>query len=172
MMHKLTRVLYAAAAASLTLTTMGATGASTAGATTAGAQSSGPPGYSQGWGGYTTGGGSWFRFVSTTLIVPARTLPAANSGDAIISLNHAQHSGLPEAEIIVGAGGGPGSITVGAHPGNDQLLRLSPQVGDQVAVSIYYDQHGHDLFTATDLTQGTAQTVQMTVGNVIYNKAW
>ena len=173
MMHKLTRVLYAAAAASLTLTTMGATGASTASATTGGgAQSTGPPGYSQGWGGYTTGGGSWFRFVSTTLTVPARTLSAANSGDAIISLNHAQHSGLPEAEIIVGAGGGPGSITVGAHPGNDQLLRLSPQVGDQVAVSIYYDQHGHDLFTATDLTQGTAQTVQMTVGNVIYNKAW
>jgi hypothetical protein len=36
---------------------------------------------------------------------------------------------------------------------------ISPNAGDQLTVSICYDQHGHYFFTATDLTQHTTQTV-------------
>jgi len=38
---------------------------------------------------------------------------------------------------------------------------VNPAPGDQVTVSIFYDQKGHYSFTATDTTQGTTQTVTM-----------
>ncbi len=45
---------------------------------------------------------------------------------------------------------------------------MSPQVGDRLAVSIYYDQRGHDYFTATDLTQHITQTVRTDVPTMTY----
>ncbi len=48
----------------------------------------------------------------------------------------------------------------------ERLARCAP-----VAISIYYDQRGHTYFTATDITQGTTQTVRVNVGNVVYDKA-
>ena len=52
-------------------------------------------------------------------------------------------------------------------------FRVSPQVGDRLATSIYYDRHGHTYFTATDLTQHTTQTVRLNAGgiNPIFNWA-
>ena len=34
---------------------------------------------------------------------------------------------------------------------------------------MYYDQHGHDYFTASDTTQHITRTIRLTVGSVIYN---
>jgi hypothetical protein len=73
----------------------------------------------------------------------------------------------PSGHIFVAPGGGPGTVvyegflTAGS-------FRVSPQVGDQLAVSIYYDQRGHDYFTATDLTQHTTQTVRTDVPTMTY----
>ena len=39
-------------------------------------------------------------------------------------------------------------------------------MGDRLAISIYYDQRGHDYFTATDLTQHTTQTVRLAAGGI------
>jgi len=65
----------------------------------------------------------------------------------------------------VAPGGGPGtveyqgSLTAGS-------FRVSPQVGDRLAISIYYDRHGHTYFTAADLTQHTTQTVRLKSGGI------
>jgi hypothetical protein len=68
-MHRhVTRTLYTAAAAVITLGTLGFAGAgSPAGAAS---RSLSPPGYSPSWAGYSIGGGRWFRFISTTVTVP------------------------------------------------------------------------------------------------------
>ena len=67
-MH-ITRALYAAVAAAITLGTLGFAGAGSA--ATAAPGSISPPEYSPSWAGYSVGGGRWFRFISTTLTVPA-----------------------------------------------------------------------------------------------------
>jgi len=75
-----------------------------------------------------------------------------------------QGKGSPApAQIYVEPGGGAGSVGW-----NDGSFRVSPQVGDQLAISIYYDQRGHDYFTATDLTQHTTQTVRTDGPKMIY----
>lgn len=116
MSRRLARVVYAATAASLAITMTGSAGISEASAAPAAPQSMGPTGYNGGWSGYSVGG-RWFRFVSVTLTVPTRTLPAANSGDAIIQLQRAHQNGIPSAAFIVAPGGGPGSVAVASHPG-------------------------------------------------------
>ena len=161
-MH-ITRALYAAVAAGITLGTLGFAGAGSA--ATAAPGSISPPAYSESWAGYSVGGGRWFRFISTTL-----TVPAVNGG-AVIGLSHGQPVGEPFAELEVDQEGGPGGVSVEAHvsPGGYGRLPLSPRAGDQLAISIYYDQHGHDYFTASDTTQHITRTVRLTVGSVIYN---
>lgn len=161
MRRRITCVLYAAVAALLALITMGVTGPSTAGAATATAGAIGIR-YDPGQAGYITSG-RWFRFAATTLTVPARTLPSANGGSAVLELRQGAGIGPPYAEIVVSPGGGPASIVVEAAPGGSKTLQLSPQVGDQLAVSIYYDRKGHDYFTVSDLTQHTTQTVRITL---------
>jgi hypothetical protein len=116
----------------------------------------------------------WFRFASTTLTVPPRIVPQDNSGDAVIEL-HATCPGQcspPFAEILVEPGGGPGSISYqGLLTGG--TFQVSPQVGDHLTVSVYYDRQGHDYFTATDLEQQTTQTIQLPAGppNLVYDHA-
>ncbi len=169
MRRRIIRALYAAVAAGTALATLGIAGV---GAQAMAAPASlGSASYHRDWAGYTASG-RWFRFVSTTLTVPARTLPSANSGAAAIMLNQARPTGLPTAEMMAEPGGGPGSVTAGADPGGSRTLRMSPKVGDQLRISIYYDRHGHDYFTAVDITQGTTETVRLTVGGVAYTKAW
>ena len=153
----------AAAAAAVALATLGISTAAAA------ATSLGPPAYNHGWAGYTTGGGRWFRYVSTTVTIPPRTIGGAGVGAAFIALQHARPTGLPEAMMSVSPGGGAGSVTYGDPSGG--VLAVSPHVGDRLALSIYYDQHGHDYFTATDLTRRTSQTVRVNVGAVVYDLA-
>ena len=161
MRRHITRALYTAAAAVITLGTFGFAGAGSP--ATAASRSLSPPGYSPSWAGYSVGGGRWFRFISTTV-----TVPAATGGGVVIGLSHGLPVGEPFAELEVEPG--PGG-TIGAHvgPGGYGTLPLSPRVGDQLALSIYYDQHGHDYFTASDTTQHITRTIRLTAGNVVYN---
>jgi hypothetical protein len=53
--------------------------------------------------------------------------------------------------------GGYGSAQYGSGQ-RAKPFALSPNVGDKVAVSICYDRHGHNLFAATDLTQGSSSS--------------
>lgn len=55
--------------------------------------------------------------------------------------------------------------------GCDGTFHISPRYSDQLTLSIYYDQHGHDYYTATDLTQHLTQTVREPVPAVIYDSA-
>jgi hypothetical protein len=174
MRRRITRALYAAAAAGIALTSFSFAGAGAqAGAA---ARSLSPPRYNAGLAGYTAEG-RWFRFVSTTLMVPPRILPQAKpgSGDAIVQLGSGYMPTYPYADIVVHPGGGPGSIEASAgSPGGHgrDTLRISPRVGDQLAVSIYYDRQQYLYFTVSDLTQHTAQTAQMPTGKVVYNRAF
>ena len=119
----------------------------------------------------TTSGGRWFRYVSTTVTIPPRTIHGAAAGAAFIALQHARPTGLPEAMMSASPGGGAGSVTYLAYASGEGVLAVSPHVGDRLALSIYYDQHGHDYFTATDITQRTTRTVRVNVGTVVYDLA-
>jgi hypothetical protein len=160
MRRSITRMLYAATAAGLALATMGFTGAGSAGGAAAARQSIGPPSYQAGWAGYTAQG-RWFRFASTTVTVPARYVLGRAAGSANIMLQG--RGSVAPAQILVEAGGGAGSVSW-----NLGTFRLRPQVGDRLALSIYYDRHGHDFLTATDVTQGTTQTIRMNVPKMTY----
>ena len=140
-----------------------------AAAVTAAPRPLGPPSYNQGWAGYAAGGGRWFRYVSTTVTIPPRTIHGAGVGAAFVALQHARPTGLPEAMMSASPGGGAGSVTYLAT--GEGVLAVSPHVGDRLALSIYYDQHGHDYFTATDITRRTSQTVRVNVGTVVYDLA-
>ena len=162
-MHRhIRRAFYAAAAAVITLGTLGLAGAgSPAGAAS---RSLSPPGYSPSWAGYSVGGGRWFRFISTKVTVP----PVIGGSMVVIGLSHGLSVGEPFAELEVEPGPG-GTISAHVSPGGYGTLPLSPRVGDQLALSIYYDQHGHDYFTASDTTQHVTRTIRLTAGSVIYN---
>jgi len=155
----------------IALTTAGlAGGAAPAMAAT---HSLGPPSYGPADAGYAAQG-RWFRFVSTTLTVPPRVVSKDNDGSALIAISATCHGPCapPDAYIFVAPGGGPGTVqydgflTAGS-------FRVSPQVGDRLTVSIYYDQHGHTYFTAADLTQHTTQTVRLKSGGIspVFNHA-
>ena len=160
----ITRVVYAAAVAGIALTTAGLAGG--AGPAMAATQSLGPPTYNPVDAGYDAQG-RWFRFVSSTLTVPPRIVSQDNDGSAFIGIHATCHGPCapPDAYIFVAPGGGPGtveyqgSLTAGS-------FRVSPQVGDRLAISIYYDRHGHTYFTAADLTQHTTQTVRLKSGGI------
>lgn len=165
-MRKFHGALFAAAAASAALTTLGLTGP--AAAAVAASPSVGPPAYTTTQTGYNVTG-RWFRYVSTTVTIPAAG-PAyrADGGLMTVALGNTVKDYV-RAVIQVKPGGGFGSVQYGSGQ-QVRSFALSPKVGDKVAVSIYYDRHGHDLFTATDLTQGVSKVARMTVGTVAYNQ--
>ena len=164
-MHRhVTRTLYTAAAAVITLGTLGFAGAGSR-RPAAASRSLRPARVSpSAWAGYSVGGGRWFRFISTTVTVP----PVIGGSMVVIGLSHGLSVGEPFAELEVEPGPG-GTISAHVSPGGYGTLPLSPRVGDQLALSIYYDQHGHDYFTASDTTQHVTRTVRLAVGNVVYN---
>jgi hypothetical protein len=118
--------------------------------------------YTQAFAGYADSGGP-FRFIATTLTMPARQNPAADHEQVMVTLGH--HGGTnirpPEADLGVLPGGGKNSINYSGNT-TSGVFAISPNVGDQLTVSVYYDQHGHYVSTATDLTQHTTQTVTTT----------
>jgi hypothetical protein len=152
-----TRALCAAAAAGITLGTLGFAGAGSPAA--AASPSLSPPHNTENWAGYGVGGGRWFRFISTTVTVPA------NGSWVVIGLSHGLDVQEPFAELGVSAGD---PLEANVNASTYGTLGITPRVGDQLTVSIYYDQHGHDYFTATDTTQHITRTIRLTVGNVIY----
>jgi hypothetical protein len=168
MRRHITRALHAAAAAGVAFLTLGFAGAGAP--ATAAAPSLSPPQYNTGQAGYTSSG-RWFRFVSTTVTIPPLGPASQDYGGQILIVLHT--TAVPDtarAVILVRPGGGAGTL----EWGNAQQVTpfaISPKVGDQVAVSIYCDRHGHDSFTATDLTQHITKTAQQTVGNVVYDQA-
>ena len=160
MRRHITRALYAAVAA-IMLGTLGFSGAGSP--ATAASRSLSPPGYSPSWAGYSVGGGRWFRFISTTV-----TVPPVIDGGVVIGLSHGLPVGEPFAELEVEPGPG-GAVSAHVSPGGYGRLPLSPRVGDQLAISIFYDQHGHDYFTASDTTQHITRTIRLAAGSVIYS---
>jgi len=165
-MRKFHGALFAAAAASAALTTLGLTGP--AAAAVAAGPSLGPPAYTTTQTGYNVTG-RWFRYVSTTVTIPAAGQEyQANGGLMTVALGNTVKDYV-RAVIQVKPGGGYGSVLYGTAQ-QVKPFALSPNVGDKVAVSIYYDRHGHDLFAATDLTQGVFKAAGMTVGTVAYNQ--
>jgi len=158
--------LFTAAAASTALLTLGLTGATAAAA--AAAPSVGTPAYTTTQTGYNVTG-RWFRYVGATVTIPAAGPEyQANGGVMTVALGNTAKDYV-RAEIQVKPGGGYGSVQYG-NGQQTTPFALSPKVGDKVAVSIYYDRHGHELFVASDLTQGVFRAAGMTVGTVAFNQ--
>jgi len=123
-----------------------------------------PRAYTDGLAGYGVGGGRWFRYVSTTLTVPAATQPASAGDIAIIWLGQGGATPRAYATITVRPGGGAGSVSYAASYGprsNAGTFAISPRPGDRLAIGVYYDRQGHDYFTASDLTQAVARTARV-----------
>jgi hypothetical protein len=117
-----------------------------------------PLAYTQSFAGYVNSVGP-FRFVDTSLTVPAAQVPAANGGTALVTLGHnGGPTPRPYADINLRPGGGAGSISYDSNAAAGTFT-VNPKPDDQLRVSIFYDQHGHYSLTVTDSTQGAAQTV-------------
>jgi hypothetical protein len=162
-------MLYTAGAAAIALSTLGLTGA-VAPATAATGSSGGT--ICTNWGAGYQVQGRWLRFVSATVTVTPRRIPNPHSdsnGDAQLALIAASTSSY----ITVVPGGGANSVSwEQSYGGGMGSFSLQPKVGDQLNLSIYYDRQGHTQFTATDITQGITRTAQVTVGNLVYTKAF
>ncbi len=135
-----------------------------------------PLSYTSAYAGYQVGGGRSFRYVATRLTMPPSPQPAGNAATAAIALVHnGVASPQPYARIEVSPFGGPGSISYWTSASKG-IFNLSPQPGDQVAISIYYDQHGRDYLSAADLSRGTSQTISrpasLVIASMPYNSAW
>lgn len=168
MRRLITRVVYAAAAAGIALTTLGLAGAGSPAA--AAARSPGPPSaYTKDYSGYVSTGRS-FRYVAATVLVPPVVLAKGYSDVMSITLGNVSPNPHPFATMSVAAGGGPGSVTWGMN-GTMTPLPISPAVGDMFQMSIYYDRNGHTSFTATDVYQHITRVAQATTGRVVYNEA-
>jgi hypothetical protein len=118
--------------------------------------------------GYLTGGGWRFRYVATTLTVPAAE-PEIGHGGAAIMLATAEGVNV---EVQVTPGGGAGSVTYGGTGLGVHALNLSPAPGDHLGISVFYDQQGHVQFTATNNRSGNTQKVIRSVGPQIYASAY
>jgi hypothetical protein len=166
MRRRIARALYAATVAVITLTGLALAG--TSAPATAAARPLSPPAYDTAAAGYTSTG-RWFRFVAATVTVLPSGGPTGY-GNMLVVLQHDVRVGSAGAVILVRPGGGSGSV----EWGNLQQItpfRLSPNAGDQLRTSIYYDGRGHTYLTAADLTQGITRTVRVQTGDVVYNKA-
>jgi hypothetical protein len=159
------RILAAAAAAALTTLSLAGPGLVSAGASSQATAGHIFKRYTRGTAGYVMTGGTWrFRYIETTLTMPACQTRATHANIALES---------DEGEVVlwVGCDGGAGSIRYGTVPFWDsaQPLDLSPNVGDQLTISIYSNQQPpaeDDRFTAVDHTQGVSATVHISGGGV------
>jgi hypothetical protein len=119
--------------------------------------------YTSSQGGYTASG-RWFRFVATTVKVPAA---GAYSNYAEVVLGGTTVSPVT---LAVAAGGGRTSVgwSVGVPPfgtGGGALTKVDPSVGDTVLIDLYYDRSGGGVVaTASDLTTGRTQAITISAG--------
>ena len=122
-----------------------------------------PKYYTNALAGYQASGGP-FRFAAATLTVPPAQVPAANGGSLTVGLGNCCAAHLVHATIGVQPGGGTGSISYSTNTASGTFT-VSPQAGDQLTASVYYDRHGHYSFTVTDASQHASQTV---TANAVY----
>lgn len=170
--NALRRALFAAATAGAALLTLGFAGASAASATMAGAHPGDPVVSTTSQAGYVTGG-RWFRYIRTTVKVAAAPAQSGNRSYAAVVLGGA---GVTPVTLAVKAGGGPASVgwSIGAPPfgmGGGAMTKVTPKPGDMLNLGIYYNRHGTDFLTATDITQGTSQTIRLPVPYTVYTAA-
>ena len=171
MPRRITRAIFAAAAAGATIATFGLTAAGTAGAAT------GPVVFNHHFAGYHTAlHGNWrFRYVATTLPVRACRIARSKNPSAQIELFGGTNW---SAIIAVLCNGGAQSVgffdqkTATSH--TQGAFQLSPRVGDRLRISIKRNVPGHqDSFTATNLRTGRSQTVLVTTSTaVVYHHAF
>lgn len=100
--------------------------------------------------------GRWFRYVTTTLAVPAES-PSETGSMAQVML---ATSGGASMALQVIPGGGPDSVTYGGTGLGVHALNLSPAAGHSLTISVLYDQHGHVRFTATNNRTGRAPPIR------------
>ncbi len=162
MHRRITRAFLAASAAGAALATLGFAGVSAAGAATAPAVHKV---YTNSTAGYATGGGWRFRYIETSVKIPARQPVAGNNATLDVALSAPQ---VDVAVITVAAGGGAGSVTYVDSGYTNGEFHLSPSVGDVVKVSVYREVKAHrDRFTATNLATGRTQTVVVNTSSAI-----
>ena len=163
------RTLVALAAGGTALLTAGLT-ATTAAAQTGGARAAAyPTVVTSSRAGYMDSG-RWFRFVGTTVKVPAS---ATYGHYAKVALRGQNVAGVT---LGIKPGGGAGSVgwAVGVAPFGmgGSALNIAPAVGDTVRLSLYYDKTGGGVIaTAADLTSGQSAAATISEGkSAIFNK--
>jgi len=115
--------------------------------------------------------GRWFRFVGTTVKVPAA---GAQQHYAKVALRGQNVAGVT---LAIKPGGGAGSVgwAVGVAPFGmgGSPLAIAPAVGDTVRIDLYYDKTGGGVIaTATDLTTKATAAATISEGTkAIFNKA-
>jgi len=192
---RITRAIFAAAAAGSTIAVFGLTAAGTAGAATgpsrafndhhfAGNHTAPATGaallfVTRHLAGYNTAttDSLRFRYAATTLQVKACPIPIARTKNpvALVSLFGGRSW---DAEVDVLCNGGAGSIfyfdqkSAATHASG--AFRLSPRVGDRLRISVSRNVPGHrDSFTITDLRTRRSQTVRVTTStSVVYRHAF
>ena len=114
--------------------------------------------------------GRWFRFVGTTVKVPAS---ATYGHYAKVALRGQNVAGVT---LAIKPGGGAGSVgwAVGVAPFGmgGGALGIAPAVGDTVRIDLYYDKTGGGVIaTATDLTTPATAAATISEGKTaIFNK--
>jgi hypothetical protein len=170
MRSHIVRALVALAAGGTALLTAGITATSAAAQTGSTNAASYPTVATSTRAGYMDSG-RWFRFVGTTVKVPAS---ATYGHYAKVALRGQNVAGVT---LAIKPGGGAGSVgwAVGVAPFGmgGGALGIAPAVGDTVRIDLYYDKTGGGVIaTATDLT--TKVTAAQTIGEgktAIFSKA-
>ncbi|HVB44263.1 MAG TPA: hypothetical protein VNF47_16375 [Streptosporangiaceae bacterium] len=129
----------------------------------------GPNAYTSFYAGYEVGGGRYFRYVATSVKVPACQTVAANSAVANVVL----YGGPNVAQLTVACGGGFDSVTFFDHTFARGFFHLTPGVGDVLRIGIFRDPAtNRDNFSVTNTKTGRVQNVSVaTSPSVIYRRA-
>lgn len=170
MRSHIVRALVALAAGGTALLTAGITATSAAAQTGGTHAASYPTIATSSRAGYMDNG-RWFRFVGTTI-----TVPAAGAYDhyAKVALRGQNVAGVT---LGIKPGGGADSVgwAVGVAPFGmgGGTLGIAPKAGDTVRLSLYYDKTGGGVIaTAADLTSGATTATTISEGTkAIFNKA-
>ena len=170
MRRHIVRALVALAAGGTALLTAGITATSAAAQTGGTHAASYPTVATSSRAGYMESG-RWFRFVGTTVKVPA---VGAYDHYAKVALRGQNVAGVT---LGIKPGGGAGSVgwAVGVAPFGmgGGTLGVAPAVGDTVRLSLYYDKVGGGVVaTASDLTTGATAATTISEGTkAIFSKA-
>jgi hypothetical protein len=126
-----------------------------------------PVAYDQSSAGYVSSG--WrFRFIATTLKVPALQSITGDNGPAEVSLSDGTHPAVLQLQT----GGGTGSITYDNGFGHG-TVPLAPRVGNILRLSIYRDlAAGRDVFAVSNTSTGRTWTAPVTTpAGTVYRQA-